>query len=173
MWVSLYRNKCFWKRFTCIIGSLNSKTGPALLCHSSFPYAYFKTRNDSLGCCVEVTLLIFKMQISYTALNIKHSEEFAGNQGNHQKFVPSLLPYKCWLMFMGIEQKNKENFLKTNTKCIGQKLILKIRNLFIRENMWMVNRFLNRNLWSGNKVGIIKYFLIRFRFLVKTCNEEP
>ena len=35
-----------------------------------------------------------------------HSKEFAGNQGNHQNFDPSLLAYKYWLMFMGIEQKN-------------------------------------------------------------------
>ena len=26
-------------------------------------------------------------------------------QGNHQNWVPSLLPYKCWLIFIGMKQK--------------------------------------------------------------------
>ena len=31
---------------------------------------------------------------------------FAGNQGNHQNFVPSSLPHKLWLIWIGMKQKN-------------------------------------------------------------------
>ena len=34
---------------------------------------------------------------------------WVGNQGNHQNFDPSLLPYKCWLDFHGDEVKRKWN----------------------------------------------------------------
>ena len=73
------------------------------------------------------------MQISYTVkLNIKHSKEFAGNQGNHQNFDPSLLAYKYWLMFMGIEQKNLkllscQYLLKKVSK---QKFVAKIQDSY-------------------------------------------
>ena len=32
---------------------------------------------------------------------------WAGNQGNHQNFDPSLLPKNLWLLFMGLSKKNK------------------------------------------------------------------
>ena len=36
-----------------------------------------------------------------------HSKEFAGNQGKHQSFDPSIVPYKFGLIFMGMKQKKK------------------------------------------------------------------
>ena len=36
---------------------------------------------------------------------ITHSKEFAGNQGKHQNWAPSILPHNLWLIFMGIKQK--------------------------------------------------------------------
>ena len=42
----------------------------------------------------------------YTVLHIFRQVLFwAGNQGNHQNFDPSLLSYKCWLIFIGMKQK--------------------------------------------------------------------
>ena len=37
--------------------------------------------------------------------NITHSKEFSGNQGKHQNFDPSILPYKFGLILMGMKQK--------------------------------------------------------------------
>ena len=34
-----------------------------------------------------------------------HSKEFSGNQGKHQNFDPTILPYKFGLIFMGMKQK--------------------------------------------------------------------
>ena len=31
-----------------------------------------------------------------------HSKEFSGNQGKHQNFNPSIIPYKFGLIFMGM-----------------------------------------------------------------------
>ena len=36
-----------------------------------------------------------------------HTYSFTVNQGNHQKFDPSLLHYKFWMIFMGMKQKKK------------------------------------------------------------------
>ena len=33
-----------------------------------------------------------------------HSKEICGNQGKHQNFDPSILPYKFGLIFMGMKQ---------------------------------------------------------------------
>jgi hypothetical protein len=38
---------------------------------------------------------------------LRHSKEFSGNQGKHQNFDPSILPYKFGLIFMG--KKAKKN----------------------------------------------------------------
>ena len=43
--------------------------------------------------------------------NITHSMEFSENQGKHQNFDPSILPYKFGLILMGMKQK-KNFFLK-------------------------------------------------------------
>ena len=40
------------------------------------------------------------------------SELFAGNQGNHQNFVPSLVPINFWLIYIGMKQKKKKNWRK-------------------------------------------------------------
>ena len=37
------------------------------------------------------------------------SELFAGNQGNHQNFVPSLESHKLWLIWIGMKQKKIQN----------------------------------------------------------------
>ena len=37
-----------------------------------------------------------------------HSKEFSGNQGKHQNFDPTILPYKFGLIFMGMKQKNSK-----------------------------------------------------------------
>ena len=47
--------------------------------------------------------------------NITHSKEFAGNQGKHQNFDPSILPYKFGLIFMGMKQK-KSKWLTQKTE---------------------------------------------------------
>ena len=36
---------------------------------------------------------------------ITHSKEFAGNQGKHLNWDPSILPHNLWLIFMGIKPK--------------------------------------------------------------------
>ena len=36
-------------------------------------------------------------------------QEFAGNQGNHQNLGPSLLSFKCWLIFIEMKQKIFQN----------------------------------------------------------------
>ena len=42
-------------------------------------------------------------------------KEFSGNQGNHQNFDPSIIPYKFGLILMGMKQKIK-NKLKNKLK---------------------------------------------------------
>ena len=37
-----------------------------------------------------------------------HSKEFAGNQGKHQNFDPSSLPFKFGLIFMRMKQKKSK-----------------------------------------------------------------
>ena len=49
----------------------------------------------------------------YTVLHIFTQVLFcAGNQSNHQNFDPSLVSYKCWLIFIGMKQKNQNSWLK-------------------------------------------------------------
>ena len=38
-----------------------------------------------------------------------HSKEFSGNQGKHQNFDLSALPYKFGLILMGMKQKKKKS----------------------------------------------------------------
>ena len=45
---------------------------------------------------------------------ISHSKEFAGNQGKHQNWVPSILPHNLWLILIGIKQK--KNYAKKKSK---------------------------------------------------------
>ena len=45
----------------------------------------------------------------------------AGNNSNHQNFDPSLLPYKCWLIFVGMKQIFLFFFEKQKTKWPTQK----------------------------------------------------
>ena len=52
----------------------------------------------------------------YEYSNITHSKEFSGNQGKHQNFDPSILPYKFGLIFMGMKQKKFFFFRKKNSK---------------------------------------------------------
>ena len=46
---------------------------------------------------------------------------WARNQGNHQNFDPSLLSYKCWLIFIGMKQKKIQKKFKKNSKWPSQK----------------------------------------------------
>jgi hypothetical protein len=49
------------------------------------------------------------ISIVYTVLrNITHSKEFSRNQGKHQNFNPSILPYKFGLILMGMKKKKKK-----------------------------------------------------------------
>jgi hypothetical protein len=48
---------------------------------------------------------ILALTLSEGSKNIPHSKEFSGNQGNHQNFDPSILPYKFGLIFKGMKQK--------------------------------------------------------------------
>merc|ERR1712008_431999 len=47
---------------------------------------------------------------------ITHSMEFSGNQGKHQNFDPSILPYKFGLILMGMKQKKLFFLEKKNSK---------------------------------------------------------
>ena len=48
-----------------------------------------------------------------STLYITHSKDFAGNQGKHQNWDPSILPHNVWLIFMGIKKKiQKGRFFK-------------------------------------------------------------
>ena len=47
--------------------------------------------------------------------------EFSGNQGKHQNFDPSMLPYKFGLILMGMKQKKMFFFEKKNSKWPTQK----------------------------------------------------
>ena len=84
-------------------------------------------------------------------------------------------------MFMGIEQKNLKllschYLLKKVSK---QKFVAKIQDsywLFVlgeRDKHKDGEQLIEPKSWGCNKVGMIKYFLIRISFLVKTCNEQP
>ena len=62
--------------------------------------------------CAPITLFTTKVGYSragfnnYTVLHIFVQVLFwAGNQGHHQEFYPSLLPKKLWLIFMGWSKK--------------------------------------------------------------------
>ena len=50
-----------------------------------------------------------------------HSKEFSGNQGKHQNFDPSILPYKFGLIFMGMKQKKIFFFSKKKFKMADSK----------------------------------------------------
>ena len=53
---------------------------------------------------------------------------WAGNQGNHQNFDPSLLAHNCWLVFMGMEQKN---FFFASSPCYFFGLISRKRKFLL------------------------------------------
>ena len=55
----------------------------------------------------------FKLHI-HCRHNITHTKEFSGNQGKHQNFNPSILPYKFGLISMGMKQKKYFFFEKKN-----------------------------------------------------------
>ena len=53
--------------------------------------------------------------VTYTVLHMFMQVLFwAGNQGDHQNFNPSLLPKKLWLIFMGVKQKKILHFFSQN-----------------------------------------------------------
>ena len=55
--------------------------------------------------------------ITYTVLHIFRQVLFGvGNQGNHKYFENSLLSYKCWLIFIGMKQKEILFFEKKISK---------------------------------------------------------
>ena len=78
-----------------------------------------------------IKVAVSKTYKTYTVYrNITHSKEFSGNQGKHQNFDPSILPYKFGLIFIFI-------FRKKNSKWPTQKkLIFQNRQFskFFREN---------------------------------------
>ena len=61
---------------------------------------------------------------------MRNSKEFSGNQGKHQNFDPSILPYKFGLIFMGMKQKLFFFFLKKiqNARLKKKKDFFKIDN---------------------------------------------
>ena len=69
----------------------------------------------------------------------------AGNQSDHQNFNPSLTTYKCWLIFLAMEQKKKEKILKKKLKVADSKKLSffspPILNIFSRKFQGLV-------LWS-------------------------
>ena len=56
----------------------------------------------------------------YNAILRIDSKEFSGNQGKHQNFDPSILPYKFGLIFMGMKQNffflSKKKFKMADSK---------------------------------------------------------
>jgi len=54
-----------------------------------------------------------------------HSKEFSGNQGKHQNFDPSILPYKFGLIFMGMKQKKKIKMADSKKAHFSKSPILK------------------------------------------------
>ena len=49
---------------------------------------------------------LFSLVFTLCTICITHSKEVSGNQGKHQNFEPSILPYKFGLIFIGMKQKN-------------------------------------------------------------------
>ena len=47
---------------------------------------------------------------------------FSGNQGKHQNFDPSILPYKFGLILMGMKQKKKIFFRKKKFKMVDGRM---------------------------------------------------
>ena len=47
--------------------------------------------------------------------------EFSGNQGKHQNFDPSILPYKFGLILIRMKQKKKKKFEKNKFKMADSK----------------------------------------------------
>jgi hypothetical protein len=79
----------------------------------------------------------------YTVLHIFRQVLFgAGNQGNHQNFEKSLLSYKCWLIFIGMKQKQIQN---------GR---LKKTEIFNSPN---TQYFFMKILWIGPRVSRIDW----------------
>ena len=63
----------------------------------------------------------FQSQTTYTVLHIFRQVLFwAGNQGNHQNFDPSLLTNKLWLVFMGMKKKKSKSKWPTQKNNVFQ-----------------------------------------------------
>ena len=65
-----------------------------------------------------------------------HSKAFSGNQGKHQNFNASILPYKFGLIFMGMKQTKifwEKKFKMANSKKLvianSQKIFVKISQI--------------------------------------------
>ena len=54
----------------------------------------------------------YNIRLDLVRFKWQHSKKFSGNQGKHQNFDPSILPYKFGLIFMGMKQKKNFFFRK-------------------------------------------------------------
>ena len=64
-------------------------------------------------------LLTFCFHVMYSVLYTPSF--FAGNQGNHQNFVPSLVHHKLWLIWLGMKQQQQKKIWKEKSKWPTQK----------------------------------------------------
>ena len=82
-------------------------------------YCQKEERNSSINILSKVVLVVevssygfFVQKFKLLAGNFKFIVVLilVGNQGNHQNWVPSMLTYKFWLIFMGMKQKKKSKW---------------------------------------------------------------
>ena len=66
----------------------------------------------------------YNIRLDLVRFKWQHSKKFSGNQGKHQNFDPSILPYKFGLIFMGMKQKIFFFFRKKNSKWPTQKKLI-------------------------------------------------
>ena len=76
--------------------------------------SYLELEGQGRGIIMEVTRPLLLGPFYYLANPPTVYYEFAGNQGKHQNWVPSIPSHNLWLIFIGMKQKNF--FLKKKSK---------------------------------------------------------
>ena len=93
--------------------------------------------------------------ISYTRdRNVWGGWFLAGNQDNHQNFVPSLISKNLWLIFIGMKQKKVFFFMKKNWP------ILNIYVEIARIGSWVSRALMWLNLYGLGEFKKTQFFCV-------------
>ena len=101
------------------------------------------------------------------------SKEFSGNQGKHQHFDSSFLPYKFGLIFMGMKQNNFF-FLKKRIKMANSKLLRFLKSTILKKFSRKFHRlvFVLLGLIDAKGIDVAQYTRILKSTILKKFSRK-